>query len=402
MKDYSKIFSDVKNRAKGSVIRELLKLTHNPELISFAGGMPDPHKFPADKIKEIYCSILDNNATKALQYGETEGVKTLKEEWIKNLKTVEGLDIKMEQMLITSASQQALDMVGKAFVNPGDKVLVTNPTYLGALQAFGVYGADMEGFDSDDNGAIPEALESKLEEFKKKGVLCKFVYLVPDFQNPTGTTIPQERRVKILEILKKYNVLLIEDSPYREIRFEGKAPDTFLKLDKGEGNVLTLFTMSKTFVPGLRLGAIVGPEELIKFMVTLKQSMDLCTPPINQMVAGEYMKQGLLANHIKGIIELYKKKRDLMLETLEKEMPKGVTWTKPEGGLFLWVTLPKHMDTVAMFPKAIEKNVAYVIGSAFYYDGSVKNDMRLNFSYASEDEIKKGVKRLAEAIKESM
>jgi 2-aminoadipate transaminase len=337
-----------------------------------------------------------------LQYGATEGCKPLKQEIIKNLKAVENFDIAEEELLITSASQQALDMVGKLFVNPGDNILVTNPSYLGALQAFAVYGAKMDGIDSDDNGAIPASLEEKLAALKKQGKVCKFVYLVPDFQNPTGTTIPQERRVEILNILKKYGVILIEDSPYREIRFEGKAPDTFYKLDNGEGNVVGLYTFSKTFVPGLRLGYIVANKDLISRFVVLKQSMDLCTPAVNQLVAAEFMKEGLLAPHVKKIVEVYRKKRDAMLEALKKYMPEGVTWTRPEGGLFLWVEAPKNIDLDAMFPKAAAAGVAYVVGSAFYYDGSVKNAMRLNFSYATFDEIEKGVKRLGEVLKEEM
>ncbi|MGB2578858.1 2-aminoadipate transaminase [Elusimicrobium simillimum] len=402
MKDYSHLYSDVVKRAKASVIRELLKMTGDPEIISFAGGLPDPTAFPYEKVQEVFCEVLKNDGKRALQYGATEGSHKLKAQLVKWLKAEEDIDLEDKNIIITSASQQALDMVGRIFINPGDHIVVTNPSYLGALQAFNSCAAAMVGADTDDDGVIPESLEACLAKLKAEGKVCKFVYLIPDFQNPTGTTIGQDRRVKILEIIKKYNTILIEDSPYRQVRFEGTAPDTFYKLDKGEGNVITLFTFSKTFVPGFRLGYVAGDENVIRQFTILKQSMDLCTPEVLQLATAKYMEKGYLKTHINHVVAIYKEKLGIMLGCLEEYMPKGVKWTRPQGGLFLWVEVPANIDTEKMFPTAIKNKVAYVIGSAFYYDGNVKNNMRLNFSYATHDEIREGIKRLAATIKDSM
>ncbi|MDR0291904.1 MAG: PLP-dependent aminotransferase family protein [Elusimicrobium sp.] len=400
MKDFSHLYSNATKWAKASVIRELLKVTSNPEIISFAGGLPDPQAFPSKKINEMLNIVLKRYPFSALQYGATEGSARLKTELIKWLKKTEKIDVAPDNLLITSASQQALDMVSRAFINPGDKIVVTNPSYLGALQAFQSYNADIVGADSDGGGVVPESLEKCLKQIKSEGKTCKFVYLIPDFQNPSGVTITQERRKKILEIIKKYNTVLVEDSPYRAVRFEGNAPDTFYHLDGGKGNVITLFTFSKVFVPGFRLGYIAGPKEVIRKFVILKQSMDLCSSKILQLATMEYLRNGRLEPHIKRVVSIYKVKRDLMIKALKKYMPAGVKWTEPAGGLFLWVELPKNIDTEKMFPTAIKNKVAYVIGSAFYHDGSVKNNMRLNFSYATHEEIDEGIKRLAAAIKD--
>jgi 2-aminoadipate transaminase len=273
---------------------------------------------------------------------------------------------------------------------------------LGALQAFNSYGAEIIGVESDENGMTPQSLEEQLETLKKAGKSCKFIYLVPDFMNPTGVTIPVQRRVKMLELAKKHNILILEDSPYRHIRFEGEHQTTFYALDKGEGNVITMFTFSKTFVPGFRLGYIIGHKDLIRKFCILKQSMDLCSSPVCQSVTMEYLKAGKLQSHIKKIVDIYGKKRDAMIKALETYMPEGVTWTHPQGGLFLWVVVPQYINCTQMFPSALEQNVAYVIGSAFFYDDSGHNTMRLNFSYSTLEQIDEGIKRLAAAIKSCM
>ena len=401
-KDFSKLLSEVNNRAKASVIRELLKFTNKPGLISFAGGMPDPTAFPVHDISRYMAQAVENNPKVSLQYGQTEGDPAFVKELIKLIKEDENIDVTPENILVTSASQQALDIITKAFINPGDIILVGNPTYLGALQAFQSYGAKMIGVESDDDGMTVESLEEQLENIKKSGKICKFIYVVPDFQNPTGTTIPLERRKKMLELAKKYGTLILEDSPYRHIRFEGEHETTFYAIDKGEGNVMTMFTFSKTFVPGFRLGYVIAHQELIRKFCILKQSMDLCTSPVCQAVTAEYLKSGKLGAHVKKIVDIYSQKRDAMLKALKTHMPAGVTWTEPKGGLFLWVVLPEYIDATAMFPSALEQNVAYVIGSAFYHDDSVKNCMRLNFSYATFEQIEEGIKRLAVAIRKNI
>ena len=397
--NYNQLFSQVVSRSKASAIRELLKVISRPEIISFAGGLPDPTLFPTREVADIMGKVVSEHPRESLQYGTTEGQDRFKKELIKLLKETENIDVTPEQLLVVSASQQALDMTARLFVNPGDSIITACPTYLGALQAFQVAGADITGAESDEGGVIAEDLEAKLAGLQKQGKQCKFIYLVPDFQNPTGTTIPEERRLKILEIAKKYNTFILEDSPYRQVRFEGKSPRTFYELDKTHNHVITLFTFSKVFVPGFRLGYIIGPEEVIRKYVILKQAMDLCTSPILQLATGEYLRRGLLLPHLNQIIATYREKRDLMLKTLAECMPKGVSWTHPEGGLFLWLTLPKHINATELLPKAIENKVAYVAGVDFYPAADVFNDMRLNFSYPSKEQIVEGLKRLAQTIK---
>ena len=400
--DYKKLYSHVVSRAKASAIRELLKVTAMPEIISFAGGLPAPEMFPKQDIADILQDVMKKTPQEALQYGTTEGQKSLKTELIKMLKEMENITVEPENILLVSASQQALDMTARMFVNPGDAILAARPTYLGALQAFQVAGADIIGVESDQDGMIPAEVEKKLASLQAAGRPCKFIYVVPDFQNPTGTTISEERRVEILALAKKYGTFVLEDSPYRQVRFEGKSPRTFYELDGGQGNVMTLFTFSKVFVPGFRLGFVIGPKDVIAKYVILKQAMDLCTSPFLQLATGEYLRRGLLKQHIKELIACYREKRDLMLETLQKYMPAGVTWTHPEGGLFLWLTLPKHLNASQLLTKAIANKVAFVAGVDFYPECNVYNDMRLNFSYSSKEQIVEGLKRLAQTIKENL
>ena len=400
--NYNDLYSKVVSRSKASAIRELLKIIAQPDIISFAGGLPAPELFPDKEIAEILQDVMKNTPKEALQYGTTEGQNALKTQLVKLLKEVENISVAPEQILIVSASQQALDMSARMFVNPGDAIVTASPTYLGALQAFQVAGADIIGANSDENGIIPQDLERKLAAIKAQGRPCKFIYVVPDFQNPTGTTIPQERRLQILELAQKYNTFILEDSPYRQVRFEGKAPRTFFELDKNQGNVMTMFTFSKIFVPGFRLGFLVGPKEVIAKYVILKQAMDLCTSPFLQLVTAEYLRRGHLYTHIQDLVSCYREKRDYMLEMLSKYMPGGVTWTRPEGGLFLWLTLPKHINATELLHKAIINKVAFVAGVDFYPHLDVHNDMRLNFSYSSKAQIEEGLKRLAQTIKENM
>ncbi|MFA6582975.1 MAG: PLP-dependent aminotransferase family protein [Elusimicrobiaceae bacterium] len=401
MIDLVKNLAAINRRTKGSVIRELLKLTNKPEMISFAGGLPDPEAFPTKEIAEVAQYVLQNNARAALQYGPTEGLSELKDEIVKMLKEDEGIEAKHENILITTASQQALDIVGRAFIDPSDPILVGIPTYLAGLQVFKAYGAEAIGVGSDEEGIDTKKLEEKLKLLKGEELHYKFIYLVPDFQNPTGTTISEQRRKEIIRLSREYDVAIIEDSPYRHIRFEGKAPSMLYKLDD-TNNVISLFTFSKTMAPGLRIGFILGHEKFIRRFTILKQSLDLCSPSFSQLIIAEFMKRGYLKPHVAAVKVNYKAKKDLMLKTLAETMPAGVTWTKPEGGLFLWLSMPAHMDAQELFQKAIDKKVAYVIGSAFHCDNSGKNTMRLNFSYATHEQIVTGITRLAQVIRENM
>lgn len=397
---YENLYSSSTARAKRSEIRELLKLIARPEVISFAGGLPAPASFPLDKIAEITQQVIEESGPQVLQYGPTEGDPKLREELVK-WAAKDGIEVDLEQVLITNGSQQGLDLVGKIFLDVGDPIVVELPTYIGGLQAFNSYQATMYGVPQDDLGMSMDLLEEKLAELKGKGIIPKFIYVVPDFQNPSGVSMPNDRRKRLIELAIEYDTIIIEDSPYRELRFEGEQPEPIFKLDK-DGRVITLSTFSKILCPGLRLAWAFGPEELISKMVVAKQSMDLCSPPFNQAIAATLMSQGLLHKQIDIIKELYYKKRQLMLSALEEHMPEGVSWTRPEGGLFLWVRLPEHMDAKELFEEAIANNVAYVVGSAFHCDEGGKNTMRLNFSYPSEEQIPEGVKRLATAIKKTM
>lgn len=398
--DLKQIFSDTANNMKRSAIRELLKLTQKPDIISFAGGLPAPESFAIDQLKAIGTEVLDENGAVALQYSATEGVPELRNVLLDRYKN-QGLNVELENLIITTSSQQGLDLVGKVFVNPGDKVICGLPSYLGGLGAFTTYGADMVGIKFDESGMRADILEEKLAELKANGEKPKFIYIIPDFQNPAGITMPEARRLEIIKIAHKYDVLIIEDSPYREIRFEGESQRTMYELDN-DGQVVLLGTFSKIFVPGYRIGWILGNDEIVDKIVIAKQSVDLCTPTFNQMVAAKYIEKGYFDENLQKIIVQYREKRDNMLKAFKEFMPKGVTWTEPEGGLFLFLTLPEGMDAEDLFKIAVDKNVAFVLGSVFHCDGSGKNTMRINFSYATKELALEGVKRLADAIKEVM
>lgn len=402
MIDLVKNYSVIARRMKRSVIRELLKLTNKPDIISFAGGLPDPTAFPVEEIKDITQEVLDKKGASALQYGPTEGVPELIEELIKLAKE-QGEDVGPENILVTVASQQGLDLVGKVLIDPSDPIIVELPSYVGGLQAFNCYGAHMFGVPIDDDGILVDKLQAALEKLKKSEEHCKFLYLVPDFQNPTGVTLSGQRRKKIIELSRKYNVFIIEDTPYRQVRFEGEAPPTLYSLDK-YSNVISLHTFSKIFVPGFRVGWVKARKEIISKLVIAKQSVDLCTPPFTQLIVAEYCRRGLLKKHIEKIKKIYKKKKDVMLEALSEYMPEaeGLSWTKPEGGLFLWVRLPVYIDADEMFYDAVEEKVAYVIGSAFHCNNKGRNTFRMNFSYPTEDKIVEGIRRLGKCVKKRL
>ncbi len=405
MIDIAKNIATAPRRTKASVIRELLKITNKPGIISFAGGLPDPELFPYDFVADAVRDIMATKGKVALQYGPTDGLPEFKEEFIKFLQKHEGITVSPANIIVTTASQQALDLVGRLFIDASDPVLVEMPSYMGGLQVFKSYGADFIGVKMDEDGIMTDNLEERLQWLRTQDEHYKFLYLVPDFQNPSGVTLSEERRRKIIELSEKYNIAVIEDSPYRQVRFEGTAPKMIYRLDKetrNTDNIISLFTFSKTFAPGLRIGVIVAHENIIKKMEILKQSLDLCSSSLNQLIAAEFLRSGYFEKHIARVNTVYKMKKDTMLAALEEHMPEGVTWTKPEGGLFLWVKLPEHMSADDMFADAIKENVAYVIGSAFHCDGSGKNTMRLNFSYATPPEISEGIKRLATAVKKRL
>ncbi len=401
---YEDKFSIRAQTMKKSVIRELLRYVTRPEIISLGGGMPDPALFPIDVVQDVTRSVLEKNGKRALQYGPTGGDEKLKKELIKRFKKIEDLDININEILPTTASQQGLDLVSKIFIDPGDIVIVGLPTYLGGLSAFNAYGAKLMGIPLDTDGMRVDLIEDKLKVLRRGQKRVKFIYVIPDFQNPTGMTMSLERRKKLISIAERYDVLILEDSPYRELRYEGTNPPMFFSLAP-KGVVVSLFTFSKTLFPGMRVGYIIGHKEMIDKLITAKQGADLCSPTFTQAIVAEILARGFLDEHIEKLVVRYRDKRDCMLAALERHVDdfSGAYWTKPEGGLFFWLNLPKYMDADKLFPKAIEKkNIAYIVGSAFHCDGSGKNTMRLNFSYPTLELIGEGIKRLGSLVKEEV
>lgn len=388
---------------KRSEIREILKLTRKPGLISLAGGLPYPDLFPVEDLKDIVATVLDREGGQALQYGPTEGDPRLIDYLVRWMNEHEGAEVDDNYFLICSGAQQALDLIGRVFIDPGDPIIVGLPTYLGALQAFRSYRANLIGVPVDKQGMDVVRVEEILKELAEKGLKPKFIYVVPDFQNPAGVTMSLERRKKLLELCYEYDTVTVDDSPYRDLRYEGESLPMVGPMDK-RGYAFSLHTFSKIFAPGPRLGWIVANPAIMDKLVMAKQPADLCTSSFSQAIMFEYLSRGLLKSHIAKTVEYYRKKQKTMLEALDRYMPKdeGIDWTHPEGGLFLWMCLPEHMDADALFPKAVEKKVAYVMGSAFHFDGSGKNSLRLNFSYPSEEEIDEGIKRLAELFKDEL
>lgn len=399
MIDLSKNFSICARRMRASAIRELMKISGQPGIISFAGGYPDSRLFPLKEVADLVPSIFEEFGGKPLQYGRTEGEVLLIEELIKLAKQ-DGLEITADNIMVTTASQQALDLISKVFIDPSDPVLVELPSYVGGLQVFQCYGAHMVGVPTDKDGVRMDLLSRKLKKLYDEGEHYKFIYLVPDFQNPAGMTLSVERRKKLVDLSDKYDALIVEDTPYRELRYEGICPPTLVSLD-GCQNVISIRSFSKILAPALRLGWVIAHPDIIQKLTVAKQSADLCPSTINQYIAAEFCRRGLLKLQIEKLKAAYKRKRDAMLAALKEFMPgeSGISWSHPEGGLFLWLVLPSNIDTTKLFRDALKEKVAYVIGTAFYCNGRGHNTLRLNFSYPSEEEIHEGIRRLANVIK---
>lgn len=397
---FERFFSDASHLMKKSAIREILKLTQQPEMISFAGGLPSPDSFPIEDIKRVTSEVLEEDGRAALQYGTTEGDTKLRA-LLAERHRKDGLDLAPENIIITTGSQQALDLCGKIFINRGDVVLCGLPSYLGGLNAFSNYGALLKGIPLDDHGMMPEQLEKTIISLKQEGKTIKFIYIIPDFQNPTGVTLPRARRMEIISIAEKHDLLIVEDSPYRDVRFAGTPEPLMSSLDT-RGRVMTLNTFSKILAPGFRLAWVTGHREIIDKLVTSKQAADLCTPPFVQKITAKYIEKGLLDINLRKTVELYRQRRDYMLKCFREKMPEGVKWTEPDGGLFLFVTLPSSMDAARLLERAIRKKVAFVCGSVFYCNNEGHNTMRINFSFSNEKDTCEGVTRLADAIREEI
>ncbi len=383
-------FSHFAREQKSSIIREILKDSTKPGVVNFGGGLPAPDLFPLEKIKWACTKVIENYGTTALQYSLTIGVDKLQEVVVSRYKN-KGVDLSTGDIQITGGSQQGLDIIGRVFIEPGSVVLTETPTYLGALQAFSFYGVRYVSVDTDNDGVIPEDLERKIEKNKPR-----FIYLVSTFQNPTGITISEERRIKIVEIARKYNCPIVDDNPYGEIRFMGKDLPSLKAI--GKEQVIELGTFSKLISPGLRIGWIASNRQVQPIIERMKQALDLHTNTFCQYVIAEFAAAGHLESHIELIKKEYGKKRNFIIEMLKKYLSDYTTWTTPEGGLFLWVKLLDNISATEMLPRAIDAGVAYVPGKFFYSEKQDDTTMRLNFCYATEENIELGIKRLANVI----
>ncbi|HSL31494.1 MAG TPA: PLP-dependent aminotransferase family protein [Anaerolineales bacterium] len=391
-------------KMESSVIRELLKLTEQPDIISFAGGLPAPEVFPVKEFRDACNYVLDHFGPQALQYSTTEGYLPLREMIARHTARY-GVSVTPENIMITSGSQQALDFIGRLFLNRGDYIVVESPSYLGALQAWSAYGAQYIPVRADEHGMIVDDLEAALR------IGPKFIYVLPNFQNPSGSTLSLERRHQLIELADRYGVPIVEDDPYGQLRYEGEHIPSIVHLDSEyrgpngghySGNVIYLSTFSKLLAPGLRLAWVIAPPEVIRKLVMAKQGADLHTSSFNQYVAYQVGRGGFLDEHVKLIRATYKERRDVMFEMMEEMFPQGVTWSKPQGGMFLWGVLPEGMDATELLKRALEKKVAFVPGAAFHPRGGGENTLRINFSYSAPDTIREGVRRLASTLKESI
>ena len=393
-------FAERTKGARRSAIRELLKYTEQPEVISFAGGLPDPATFPLDFLAKVAQEEILHNAVKSLQYTTTEGKRPLREALVRWL-AEEGIHTTMDRIVITNGSQQGLDLLGRAFLDEGDAVFVSLPTYLGALQAFQAYRPTIVGIPLENDGMDLAFLRRAIREARRSGHEPKLIYVVPDFQNPTGITWSKEKRAELLKIAGKEDLLIVEDIPYRWLRYKGEHIPTIASLDE-EGRVIVLLTFSKILAAGLRVGALVGPEEVVNMVVTLKQGADLCGPSLTQRLVVRFLTEYDVHAHIARLCQHYKVKLETMLQALSQYMPEEAEWTKPEGGLFVWVKLPEGVDTAKMLERALAHKVAYVPGQPFFADGSGQNTMRLSFALATLEELKEGIRRLGAVVREEI
>lgn len=390
-------FASRMNNLKGSAIRELLALANRPEVLSFAGGMPAPELFPVDKIKAATDAVLDEQGRIALQYSSTDGFKHFREQIAQRMCAKNGIKTDASNILVTSGSQQGLDYSARVFVNPGDVIILESPSYLGALNAFKACEPKFVSIPTDDNGMIMEELEKVLATTER----VKMIYVIPDFQNPSGRTWPLERRQKFMEIVNKYEIPVIEDNPYGELRYEGESMPALKSLDT-KGLVVFLGTFSKILAPGYRLGWVCAEGEILKKYNFMAQAAALQASTEAQLVVSKFIDMFDLDEHVKTIKDCYRKRRDVMIQTMEREFPPEAKFTHPNGGLFTWIELPDYINTKEMAAQCLERNVAYVPGEGFFPDGGHDNCIRLNYSCMSEEKIERGMKILAEVIKANL
>ena len=390
--NYNEKFSEDVGSFFRSPVREIFKKVDLNAIYSFAGGYPSADTFPLESIRQTITEVIEKYGAKAFQYGATQGVPELREAVAKRY------DVPVERVQITSSSQQGIDVCTRVLVNPGDVILTSSPSYLGALQSFRSYRADIRGVaHKEDLTEFKASYESVISQVLGEGKKIKFLYMIPDFQNPSGESLTLEERQMLVELAEKHDFLIVEDSPYRELRYEGEHIPTMYSLSPDR--VIHLGSFSKIFAPGFRLGWAIAHPEILDKIYVCKQSLDLCPPIMDQYVAAEFLASGRLDENLVKSVALYKGKRDLLLSLLQEHMPQGVKWTHPEGGLFLFLTMPEGFEAVKFYDRALDAGVAYVAGEFFHPDGSGKNTMRLNFSFMTEEKIRAGIKLLADLLK---
>ena len=395
MPDYNNIFSQDVASFFRSPVRDIFKKVDLNSIYSFAGGYPSAETFPLESIRQTMSEVIDKYGGKAFQYGATQGVQELRESVAKRY------GVAVDRVQITSSSQQGIDVCTRILINPGDVILTSSPSYLGALQSFSSYRAKIVGVSHNaDIQEYKSAFVSEIKKAAEEGRTVKFLYMIPDFQNPSGESLTLEERKMLADLAEEYGFLIVEDSPYRELRYEGEHIPTIYSL--APDRVIHLGSFSKIFAPGFRLGWAIAHPDILDKIYVCKQSLDLCPPIFDQYVAAEFLESGRLDENLKKSVLLYKEKRDLLLSLLDEYMPEGVKWTRPEGGLFLFLTLPEGFDAVAFYDQALSAGVAYVAGEFFHPDRSGKNTMRLNFSFMSPEKIIAGIRLLAELLKTSI
>jgi 2-aminoadipate transaminase len=398
---YAGLFAKRTQSMTSSAMRDLMAVTQRPEVISLAGGLPDTSTFPAEDFAALMTRVAVDSSAAALQYGPTEGMDAVKD-CIVQVMAAEGMEVERDELLVTTGGQQVIDLVCKTLLDPGDVVIAEAPTYPGAVPVFTAYQADVVQIELDDEGMRVDVMEAELDRLEAAGRVPKFIYTVPSFQNPGGVTLSLERRRRLVELAARREILVLEDNPYGLLRYEGEAQPTLYSLDGGE-YVIYLGTFSKILSPGLRLGWTAAPRPVLEKLQLGKGGTDLCTSTLTQHFVAAYFAERDWRAYLRSLVELYRRRRDVMLEALEEHFPGEATWTRPEGGLFLWATLPAYIDTTDLLARALrEENVAFVPGRAAYVDGRGGSSMRLNFSGVGDDAIREGVRRIGKVVAEQV
>jgi len=394
-------FAERTKEMKASEVRELLKLLQVPDMISFAGGFPNPETFPAELIRDIVCDVLEKDGAQALQYGITEGYAPLREAVAERMRK-KGIGAQKENILIVSGSQQAIDLTGKVFIDPKDTIVVSAPTYLAALTSWTVMQANFESIPIDDNNMRMDVFEERMKKLVRRPSPPKIVYVLPNFQNPAGVTMPEKSRRRLVDLASDYDFIILEDDPYGELRYVGKDIKPVKSWDD-EGRVIYMSTFSKILAPGLRIGWVVAHPDILQKLIIAKQSADVSANVLGQRIAHEYIVKGHIDPQIEKIKKIYSRKMDTMLAGMAEFMPDELRWTKPEGGMFLWVSLPDWMDSSDLLKKALKKRVAFVTGRAFFADPKEGNtSLRLNFTHPSDEMITEGLRRLGSVINQEL